>query len=365
LVRGRSCGREDLGGSGLLAPGTLFETEYRLRLAPEADLVALSVEAEQALEGARWQDRRDGAPGVSEFVDRLGAFLVLVGLAGLAVGGVGVSAAVRAYLDEKTATIATLKTLGAEGRTIFLTYFLQIGALTLLGVALGLVLGAVAPIAFAPIIAAQLPVPAVFTVHPQPLAEAALYGVLAAALFTLWPLARTENVRAAALFRDAAVRSGGWPRPVWIGVTALVLAALVGAAAAFSGLVTLTLWSAAGIVAAFVVLVLTALGIRAGARRLARSPVHFAGEARCGWRSAQWAGRGARRRRSCCRWASGSRCWRRWGRSTRTCAARSSGTCRRWRRPTSSWTSRTTRCPPSARFWMPIRRSRRWRVRRC
>jgi putative ABC transport system permease protein len=53
---------------------------------------------------------------------------------------------------------------------------------------------------------------------------------------------------------------------------ALVLAALVAAAAAFSGLVTLTLWSAAGIVAAFVVLVLTALGIRAGARRLARSP---------------------------------------------------------------------------------------------
>nr|MCU0856065.1 FtsX-like permease family protein [Paracoccaceae bacterium] len=124
----------------------------------------------------------------------------------------------------------------------------------------------------APIIAAQLPVPAVFTVHPEPLAEAALYGVLAAALFTLWPLARTENVRAAALFRDAAVRSGGWPRPVWIGVTALVLAALVGAAAAFSGLVELTLWSAAGIVGAFVVLVLTAIGIRAGARRLARSP---------------------------------------------------------------------------------------------
>jgi putative ABC transport system permease protein len=236
-------------------------------------LTLLRAEARRVLEGARWQDRRDGAPGVSEFVDRLGAFLVLVGLAGLAVGGVGVSAAVRAYLDEKTATIATLKTLGAEGRTIFLTYFLQIGALTLLGVVLGLILGAGAPIAFAPLIEARLPVPAVFTVHPGPLAEAALYGVLAALLFTLWPLARTENVRAAALFRDAAVRSGGWPRPVWIGATLIVLAALVAAAATFSGLVTLTLWSAAGIVGAFVVLVLTAVGIRAGARRLARAPV--------------------------------------------------------------------------------------------
>ena len=34
-------------------------------------------------------------------------FLVLVGLSGLAVGGIGVSAAVRAYLSQKTETIAT------------------------------------------------------------------------------------------------------------------------------------------------------------------------------------------------------------------------------------------------------------------
>ena len=35
-----------------------------------------------------------GAPGVGRFVDRLGAFLILVGLAGLAVGGAGIAAAV-------------------------------------------------------------------------------------------------------------------------------------------------------------------------------------------------------------------------------------------------------------------------------
>jgi putative ABC transport system permease protein len=38
--------------------------------------------------------------------------------------------------------IATLKTLGAEGRTIFAVYFAQIGVLTALGVVAGLVLGA-------------------------------------------------------------------------------------------------------------------------------------------------------------------------------------------------------------------------------
>jgi len=262
---------EDLSASGLLAPGTLFESAYRMRLPEGTDLSALRAETEEVFTGARWRDRRNGAPGVTQFVDRLGAFLVLVGLAGLAVGGVGVSAAVRAYLDRKTAVIATLRTLGAEASTIFATYFLQIGALAIVGIALGLVLGAALPIVFSPLIADALPVPAVFEVHLRPLAEAALYGALAALLFTLWPLARTEDVRAAALFRDAGGAVRALPRPIWIAATLAVLAALVATAAAFSGLFTLTVYTALGILGAFVLLLLAAYGIRHLARRLARS----------------------------------------------------------------------------------------------
>ncbi|MFQ5623515.1 MAG: ABC transporter permease, partial [Paracoccaceae bacterium] len=87
-----------LAQSGLLGPGTLFDTQYRLQLPETTDLSATKAEAERrfAASGLRWKDRRDGAPGTSRFVARMGAFLVLVGLAGLAVGGIGVSAAVRA-----------------------------------------------------------------------------------------------------------------------------------------------------------------------------------------------------------------------------------------------------------------------------
>jgi putative ABC transport system permease protein len=200
----RAAGRA--GGSGLLAPGTLFDTQYRLALPDNATSPTLEEEAETlfADTGMRWRDARNGAPGVQEFVDRIGAFLVLVGLAGLAVGGIGVSSAVRAYLDGKIATIATLKTLGAEARTIFTVYFAQIGLLTLVGIGIGVVLGALLPLALAPIIEARLPVPIAVSVYPAPLAEAALYGLLTALIFTLWPLARTEQVRAAALYRDAS-----------------------------------------------------------------------------------------------------------------------------------------------------------------
>ena len=135
---------EDLAQSGLLAAGTLFESKYRMTLPPGSDLEALKQEALAAFEtsGLRWRDARNGAPGIATFVDRIGAFLVLVGLSGLAVGGVGVSSAVRAYLAGKTGVIATLRTLGAERRVIFLTYFLQIGALSGIGILLGLALGA-------------------------------------------------------------------------------------------------------------------------------------------------------------------------------------------------------------------------------
>ncbi|MEP1694952.1 MAG: FtsX-like permease family protein, partial [Paracoccaceae bacterium] len=261
----------DLADSGLLQPGTLFETEYKLLLPEDADLDALEVDVESEFTGARWRDRRNGTPGVSRFVDRLGSFLVLVGLAGLAVGGVGISAAVTAYLDRKTEVIATLKTLGADSRTIFQTYFIQIGVLTLFGLLVGLTLGAIIPLLIAPILEARLPVPAAFGVHVGPLFEAALYGALAALIFTLWPLARVEEVRAATLFRDGGGPGRGVPSWFWVGVTAGLFAILVASAAALSGLWQLTLGAAAGLLVAFVLLVLAASGVRKLARRIART----------------------------------------------------------------------------------------------
>ena len=165
----------DLQGSGLLSEGSLFETEYRMLLPPGTDLDTVRADALERFEdkGLSWRDARNGAPGIARFVDQLGSFLVLVGLSGLAVGGIGVSAAVRAYLSRKTSVIATLRTLGATRNTIFQTYFIQIGVLSLVGIALGLILGALVPLLFAPLIAGALPVPTVFTLYPGALGEAA------------------------------------------------------------------------------------------------------------------------------------------------------------------------------------------------
>ncbi|GAA6209634.1 ABC transporter permease [Cognatishimia sp. WU-CL00825] len=255
---------QDLAASGLLAPGTLFETQYRLLLNPDNTLPAAKAEAQSlfADNGLRWRDSRNGAPGVSQFVERLGAFLILVGLSGLAVGGVGVSAAIRAYLASKTHVIATLRSLGADRATIFQTYFIQIGALSFVGIILGLLLGGLAPILLAPVIQAALPLPAVISLHPQPLIEATVYGFLTALIFTLWPLARTEDVRAAALFRDAMSAAKGLPAARFLIATAALVTLLVASASFFSGSVRLTLWTTGGIAAALILLSLASLLIR-------------------------------------------------------------------------------------------------------
>lgn len=262
--------KADLAESALLAPGTLFDTQYRMLLKGGIDIEAAKSDATTRFEstGMRWSDSRNGAPGVSEFVDRLGAFLILVGLAGLAVGGVGVSAAIRAYLASKTQVIATLRSLGASRATIFLTYFIQIGVLSLLGILLGLALGTLAPIALAPVISSVLPLPIVIALHPEALLEASTYGVLTAMIFTLWPLARTEDVRAASLFRDALQAAPRLPALRYLVATAALLVLLVAAAAWFSGNLSLTLWTTGGIIGALILLALASTAIRRLSRHL-------------------------------------------------------------------------------------------------
>lgn len=259
--------------SGLIQPGSLFEVHYRMLLAQNANLDQLKLDAENqfSTHGLRWRDSRNGAPGIQMFVERIASFLVIVGLAGLAIGGVGVSAAVRSYLGGKTATIATLKTLGADGRTIFQVYMIQIGVLTVLGVGLGVMFGALVPLAFGSLISAALPIPADFSLHFEPLFQAAIYGFLTAILFTLWPLAQARDVRAATLFRDAAGRVSAWPRPRYIVITALVLAALIGLIILFSAIPKLAIWAMGGIIAALLLLMLAAVGLRKLAGWIAHS----------------------------------------------------------------------------------------------
>ena len=226
----------EMQATGLVQVGSLIDHEYRMRLAPDADVAAWRTALNVAFPDGGWRlrDYTAAQPQVQRFVDRFGAFLILVGLTVLVLGGVGVANAVQNYIQSRTETIATLKCLGAEGGLIFRVYFWQVGALAALGIVFGLAVGALAPLLAPPLIGDAVPVPLTFGIHPGALAMAAAYGALTTAVFALWPLSRAREIPAAGLFRAIVAPARRLPRApdlalMFVAAAILVVMAIFGA----------------------------------------------------------------------------------------------------------------------------------------
>ena len=220
----------DLDATGLLAPGSLYRSHYRVRLPVVTALKTAEASLRRDYPAAGWQlqDRSDSAPGVRQFIERLGQFLTLVGLTALAVAGVGVGNGVAAYLAGKANTIATLKSLGASTPLIFRSYLIQIGIVALAAVVVGMALGAGVPWLVLKLAGNAIPVPPALGLYLLPLLIAGAYGLLIATAFALWPLAQATALPAARLFRDQveARRWPGWRTAVLAGTAALAIGAL-------------------------------------------------------------------------------------------------------------------------------------------
>lgn len=219
-----------LPGTGLVQPGSLLTYDLRATLPPGTAAIATAEAIRAAFPGTGWRirDPSEAAPGLNRTVQQTSLFMTLVGLCALLVGGIGVATGVRAWLEARGRTIATLRCLGAPSRTILAVYLLQVAALALAGTAIGVIAGAAIPAAGVALFGDSLPVPAAAGIYPGPLLLAAAYGLLTAGAFTLWPLARAAQIPGAALFRDAYQPSGrGVPLPV-IAFNAVLVLALVG-----------------------------------------------------------------------------------------------------------------------------------------
>lgn len=213
--------------AGLLEPGALFQSKHRIAFAqpgrsPDSVEEALTERFPSAGFTIRTRDR--ASPGADRFVRQMSDFLTLVGLAALVIAGIGIAGGVSSYLDQRRASIATFKVLGATSSDIVRIYALQIGIAALVGSALGLAVGVLVTPLLAAALEGLLPVQRGFIIEPSRLLLAGAYGLLVAFTFAAAPLLRARRFPAMALMRSGIVPlARDWRA---LGATALGLAAI-------------------------------------------------------------------------------------------------------------------------------------------
>jgi putative ABC transport system permease protein len=213
----------------------------------------------------------EAQPGLRRFFDQLTTYLGLVGLVSLLVGGIGVAASVRTFVERKRTTIAILKCLGADSRQLLATYLVQALALGGIGSLAGAALGVGVTALLVPLLGGFLPFEVAARVEPLAALRGIATGLLATLLCVLWPLRRVRTVPPALILRErveAAPARGARP---WLASLPVV-----------AGLVLLAFWQAGSpkVGAIFVgaaggalaLLALTARGLTSVTRRLPRLP---------------------------------------------------------------------------------------------
>ncbi|MCP9455656.1 MAG: ABC transporter permease [Nitrospira sp.] len=205
--------QEGLREAELIKAGSRIRERYVLKLPDSlsAESLLYELRGRLASDAARVTGYRDAQPQLKRSVDQLTRYLGLIGLTALFVGGAGVATSVHAFVREKLATIAILKTIGADSPSLVGTYVLQAVGLGLIGSAVGLFIGVLLyqglPWVFTALISSALLDQLGFSestlfLSPAPFLKGLALGVLSSLLFTLWPLLTIRDIKPAWIFRQ-------------------------------------------------------------------------------------------------------------------------------------------------------------------
>jgi putative ABC transport system permease protein len=263
-----------LATSGLIQPGSLYTSSYRLLLPSGANPEAIGKAFQRRFADGGWRavSRDEAGAGTRRFIDRLGQMLLLVALSALAIGGLGMSSAAAAFASSRRPTIAILKLVGATRRTVSTMLLAEIGLIAGLAILAGLAIGAAAPALVGRLTAGLLPVAPDTSPQWVALGEAALFGVLISFAASWRMIASATETRPARLLRGDVGNGGAlsW-RSFILPAVALALAAGIAIVSASD-----PLFAAEGIAAIAVLCGLFAL-IGLVIRRVARGAKHLGG----------------------------------------------------------------------------------------
>jgi putative ABC transport system permease protein len=254
----------------LLSRGSIAEYEAYVKLEEGRDVDQIVADVGPALErrDVDLDTVEDEAENWREGLGNLYRFLSLVGFVALLLGSLGVASAVHVYVQQRLASIAVLRCLGASAGRTFRIYLAQAGLLGLLGAGAGSALG-VGLQAFVPrLLAGFLPFEMSFALSWTAIGLGLLVGVGVTILFALWPLLEVRGVSPMrALRSNVDPTTGGWRDPARWGVATLIAAGVAGVALLQAPTWQVGLGYAGGVAVVFGVLALVSWGIVTGVRR--------------------------------------------------------------------------------------------------
>ncbi len=212
--------------TNLLQPGAIATHIYGWRADPGESSKQMREDLDSAFPDVGWRirDLSNAGGGLGRFLSYLGRNLSLVALGTLLLGGIGVAGGVAGHLTKRDSTIATMKCLGANKRTVLATYLFQILFLTGVGSILGLVFGTAGAWIASTLLSEAFQIPVRFGLHMVPVLTALAYGLLTGLAFSLWPLSAATRTTPARLFTGYA--DPGSRRPTMLALGLIALAAL-------------------------------------------------------------------------------------------------------------------------------------------
>jgi putative ABC transport system permease protein len=253
-----------LAATGLIQPASRVEYRYRVRTAMQPSAWRDAFMAAFPSADAEVRTVQERGEHFARVLDQVGSGLLLVGFSALFIGGLGVFNSVKAYLDGKLATLATLRALGLRDASVAAMVLLQVLMLALGASVVGAAIGGALAVAGVQVAAVRAPIALSPSALAAPLGAAVVFGVMTALAFALPALGRALAVTPAALFRGIDGTVLRTPRGAWAAT-----------AAAGGVLLALLLWAlpdarfGLAFVAAVVALLVLLEGVLQALRRLA------------------------------------------------------------------------------------------------
>ena len=192
-----------LAASGLIQPGSISTTNFRILLPEGANAEEIGKQFQRRFPEGGWRatSRDEAGSGTRRFIDQLGQMLLLVALSALAIGGLGMSSAAAAFAASRRPSIAILKLVGATRRTVDTMLLAEIGLIALTAIIAGLAIGAFAPALVGKATEGLLPISPDTSPQWLALGQAALFGLLISFAASWRMVANAGETRPARLLR--------------------------------------------------------------------------------------------------------------------------------------------------------------------